>query len=99
MKSMIWLNFRDSHCYLNQAGLVKIISLVFFSFSFSPLVFVLSLDATKIVSPPQNTQVDSGKLAKLMCETEYDASLQDTFELVWRKDNKEIPLSSDKHSR
>ncbi|XP_019205590.1 cell adhesion molecule L1-like a isoform X6 [Oreochromis niloticus] len=56
-------------------------------------------DATKIVSPPQNTQVDSGKLAKLMCETEYDASLQDTFELVWRKDNKEIPLSSDKHSR
>ncbi|XP_039460702.1 neural cell adhesion molecule L1-like protein isoform X3 [Oreochromis aureus] len=56
-------------------------------------------DATKIVSPPLNTQVDSGKLAKLMCETEYDASLQDTFELVWRKDNKEIPLSSDKTSR
>ncbi|XP_063319593.1 neural cell adhesion molecule L1-like protein isoform X12 [Pelmatolapia mariae] len=56
-------------------------------------------DATKIVGPPQNTQVDSGKLAKLMCKTEYDASLQDTFELVWRKDNKEIPLSSEKNSR
>lgn len=66
---------------------------------FSPLVFVLSLDATKIVGPPQNTQVDSGKLAKLMCKTEYDASLQDTFELVWRKENKEIPLSSEKNSR
>lgn len=56
-------------------------------------------DATKIVGPPQNTQVDSGKLAKLMCKTEYDASLQDTFELVWRKENKEIPLSSEKNSR
>ncbi|XP_005733002.1 cell adhesion molecule L1-like a isoform X8 [Pundamilia nyererei] len=56
-------------------------------------------DATKIVDPPQNTQVDSGKLAKLMCKTEYDASLQDTFELVWRKENKEIPLSSEKNSR
>ncbi|XP_030589859.1 cell adhesion molecule L1-like a isoform X2 [Archocentrus centrarchus] len=56
-------------------------------------------DPTKIVGPPQNTQVVSGTTAQLMCKYKYDKTLQDSFELVWTKNDVEIPLSSEKNSR
>ncbi|KAM4563056.1 neural cell adhesion molecule L1-like protein isoform 2-T4 [Odontesthes bonariensis] len=56
-------------------------------------------DPTKIVGPPQDVQIVSGTSAQLTCRTEYDKSLQDSFELVWRKDGEEISLSSEENSR
>ncbi|XP_038579483.1 neural cell adhesion molecule L1-like protein isoform X4 [Micropterus salmoides] len=56
-------------------------------------------DPTKIINPPQDVQIISGTTAQLMCQAEYDKSLLGTFELVWRKDGKEIPLSSEENSR
>ncbi|KAF3696755.1 Neural cell adhesion molecule L1-like protein [Channa argus] len=56
-------------------------------------------DRTQIVDPPQNVQIISGTTAQLMCQAEYDRSLQSTFELVWRKDGEEIPLSPEENSR
>ncbi|XP_010779497.1 neural cell adhesion molecule L1-like protein isoform X2 [Notothenia coriiceps] len=56
-------------------------------------------DPTHIVYPPQDVQVISGTTAQLMCQAEYDKSLQSTFEVVWRKDGEEIPLLSEEHSR
>ncbi|XP_029361637.1 cell adhesion molecule L1-like a isoform X1 [Echeneis naucrates] len=50
-------------------------------------------DPTKIVHPPQDAQIISGTTAQLMCQAEYDKSLRSTFEVVWRKDQEEIPLS------
>ncbi|XP_014846753.1 PREDICTED: neural cell adhesion molecule L1-like protein isoform X2 [Poecilia mexicana] len=51
-------------------------------------------DPTKIVAPPQDAQISSGNLARLMCRSEYDRSLQGTFEVIWRKDGEEIFPSS-----
>lgn len=59
----------------------------------------LSLDPTKIVNPPQDMQIVSGTTAQLMCQAEHDESLKSTFEVVWRKDGEEIPLSSKENSR
>lgn len=59
----------------------------------------LSLEPTNIVDPPQDVQIVSGTTAQLMCQAEYDKSLQDTFEVVWRKDGEEIPLSFEENSR
>ncbi|XP_074501238.1 cell adhesion molecule L1-like a isoform X9 [Sebastes fasciatus] len=56
-------------------------------------------DPTKIVSPPQDVQIVSGTTAQLTCQAEYDKSLRDTFEVVWRKDGEEIPLSFEENSR
>ncbi|XP_021177680.2 cell adhesion molecule L1-like a isoform X2 [Fundulus heteroclitus] len=56
-------------------------------------------DPTKIVAPPQDVQIISGTLARLMCRTEYDRSLQDTFEVIWRKDGQEILHSPEESSR
>lgn len=66
---------------------------------FRPCPCVLSLDSTKILSLPQNVQVISGTTAQLMCQVEYDKTLQDTFEVVWRKDGEEIQLSTGEDSR
>uniref|UniRef100_A0A671VYA3 Neural cell adhesion molecule L1-like protein n=1 Tax=Sparus aurata TaxID=8175 RepID=A0A671VYA3_SPAAU len=46
-------------------------------------------DPTKIVGPPQDAQVISGTTAQLKCQTEYDESLQGSFEVVWRRDGEE----------
>ncbi|KAK1898392.1 Neural cell adhesion molecule L1-like protein [Dissostichus eleginoides] len=46
-----------------------------------------------------DVQVISGTTAQLMCQAEYDKSLQSTFEVVWRKDGEEIPLLSEENSR
>ncbi|XP_007553393.1 cell adhesion molecule L1-like a isoform X3 [Poecilia formosa] len=51
-------------------------------------------DPTKIVAPPRDAQISSGNLARLMCRSEYDRSLQGTFEVIWRKDGEEIFPSS-----
>ncbi|XP_075947049.1 cell adhesion molecule L1-like a [Anarhichas minor] len=56
-------------------------------------------DPTKIVHPPQDVQIISGTTAQLMCQAEFDKSLRGTFEVVWRKDSEEIPLSSEENSR
>uniref|UniRef100_A0A4W6CAC7 Neural cell adhesion molecule L1 n=1 Tax=Lates calcarifer TaxID=8187 RepID=A0A4W6CAC7_LATCA len=56
-------------------------------------------DPTKIVNPPQDMQIVSGTTAQLMCQAEHDESLKSTFEVVWRKDGEEIPLSSKENSR
>lgn len=66
--------------------------------SFYP-AFVSSLDRTRIVSRPQDAEVVSGTTAQLICQAEYDKSLQDSFELVWRKDGGDIPLSVEENSR
>ncbi|XP_028438136.1 cell adhesion molecule L1-like a isoform X4 [Perca flavescens] len=56
-------------------------------------------DPTKIVIPPQDLQIISGTTAQLKCQAEYDKSLRGAFEVVWRKDGEEIPLSFEEHSR
>ncbi|KAL7398449.1 hypothetical protein ABVT39_010228 [Epinephelus coioides] len=56
-------------------------------------------DPTKIVLPPQDMQIVSGTTAQLMCQAEYDKSLRGSFEVVWRKDGEEIPLSFEGNSR
>ncbi|XP_053172851.1 neural cell adhesion molecule L1-like protein [Scomber japonicus] len=56
-------------------------------------------DPTKIIEPPQDMQITSGTTAKLMCQAEYDKSLQGVFEMLWRKDGEKIPLSSEIDSR
>nr|XP_046252803.1 neural cell adhesion molecule L1-like protein isoform X3 [Scatophagus argus] len=56
-------------------------------------------DRTRIVSPPQDAQIVSGTTAQLMCRAEYDKSLRGSFEVLWRKDGDEIPLSSEENSR
>ncbi|XP_061592401.1 neural cell adhesion molecule L1-like protein isoform X3 [Cololabis saira] len=56
-------------------------------------------DPTKIVSPPQDVQIVSGTSTQLMCVAEYDKSLQDTFEVVWRKNGEEISLTPEENSR
>ncbi|XP_078026250.1 cell adhesion molecule L1-like a isoform X8 [Epinephelus lanceolatus] len=56
-------------------------------------------DPTKIVFPPQDMQIVSGRTAQLMCQAEYDKSLRGSFEVVWRKDGEEIPLSFEGNSR
>ncbi|XP_049437098.1 neural cell adhesion molecule L1-like protein isoform X2 [Epinephelus fuscoguttatus] len=56
-------------------------------------------DPTKIVFPPQDMQIVSGTTAQLMCQAEYDKSLRGSFEVVWRKDGEEIPLSFEGNSR
>uniref|UniRef100_H3DCJ6 Cell adhesion molecule L1-like b n=1 Tax=Tetraodon nigroviridis TaxID=99883 RepID=H3DCJ6_TETNG len=50
-------------------------------------------DPTRIVSGPRDAEVMSGATAQLICQAEYDKSLQDSFVLVWRKDGDDIPLS------
>uniref|UniRef100_A0A8D3C6A1 Neural cell adhesion molecule L1-like protein n=1 Tax=Scophthalmus maximus TaxID=52904 RepID=A0A8D3C6A1_SCOMX len=56
-------------------------------------------DPTKIVAPPRDVQIVSGTTAQLMCQAEHDKSLRSTFEVVWRKDGEEIPLSFEENSR
>ncbi|XP_014884107.1 cell adhesion molecule L1-like a isoform X2 [Poecilia latipinna] len=56
-------------------------------------------DPTKIVAPPRDAQISSGNLARLMCRSEYDRSLQGTFEVIWRKDGEEIFRSSENSFR
>lgn len=52
-----------------------------------------------MVSGPEDAEVVSGTTAQLTCQAEYDKSLQDSFELVWRKDGEDIPLSAEENSR
>uniref|UniRef100_G3NVB9 Cell adhesion molecule L1-like b n=1 Tax=Gasterosteus aculeatus aculeatus TaxID=481459 RepID=G3NVB9_GASAC len=54
-------------------------------------------DSTKIVHPPQDMRIISGTTAQLTCQAEVDKSLRDAFEVVWRKDGEEIPLSSEEN--
>uniref|UniRef100_A0A3Q2D1W7 Neural cell adhesion molecule L1 n=1 Tax=Cyprinodon variegatus TaxID=28743 RepID=A0A3Q2D1W7_CYPVA len=56
-------------------------------------------EPTKIVVPPQDAQIISGTSARLMCQPVYDRSLQDTFEVIWRKDGEEIFRSPEESSR
>ncbi len=63
------------------------------------LVYFLSLDPTKIVNPPQDALIISGTTAQLVCQAEYDKSLQGSFVIVWKKDGQEIPLSSEENSK
>ncbi|CAG07561.1 unnamed protein product, partial [Tetraodon nigroviridis] len=56
-------------------------------------------DPTRIVSGPRDAEVMSGATAQLICQAEYDKSLQDSFVLVWRKDGDDIPLSVEENSR
>ncbi|XP_040049703.2 cell adhesion molecule L1-like a isoform X4 [Gasterosteus aculeatus] len=56
-------------------------------------------DSTKIVHPPQDMRIISGTTAQLTCQAEVDKSLRDAFEVVWRKDGEEIPLSSEENPR
>lgn len=62
-------------------------------------LFQTSLDPTRIVSGPTDAEVVSGTTAQLVCQAEYDKSLQDSFALVWRKDGADIPLSAEENSR
>ncbi|KAJ0036899.1 hypothetical protein NQD34_005576, partial [Periophthalmus magnuspinnatus] len=50
-------------------------------------------DPTKIVTPPQDTQVVSGTAARLKCGAEFDESLESSFEVTWMKDDERIPLN------
>lgn len=63
------------------------------------LAFFLSVDPTRIVDRPQDAQIMSGTTAQFICQAEYDKSLQGSFEVVWRKDGEDIPLSFEENSR
>ncbi|MEQ2262119.1 hypothetical protein XENORESO_016244 [Xenotaenia resolanae] len=56
-------------------------------------------DPTKIVAPPQDVHIISGTSARLMCRAVFDRSLQDTFEVIWRKDGEKIFRSSEQSYR
>ncbi|KAM4610533.1 cell adhesion molecule L1-like a isoform 2-T4 [Polymixia lowei] len=56
-------------------------------------------DSTRIVRPPQDLRIISGTTAQLMCQAEYDKTLETSFEVVWLKDREEIPLASTEQSR
>uniref|UniRef100_A0A8C6W099 Neural cell adhesion molecule L1 n=1 Tax=Nothobranchius furzeri TaxID=105023 RepID=A0A8C6W099_NOTFU len=57
-----------------------------------------TLTAVLEVKGIPDVQIISGTSAQLMCQVEYDESLRDTFEVVWRKDE-EILLSSEEDPR
>lgn len=61
--------------------------------------FKTSLDPTRILSRPADAEVVSGTTAQLICQAECDKSLRDSFELVWKKDGHDIPLSAEENSR
>ncbi|CAJ1085442.1 neural cell adhesion molecule L1-like protein isoform X1 [Xyrichtys novacula] len=66
----------------------------------SAVIAVLNVkDPTRIVNPPQDLEIISGTTAQLTCQAEYDESLQGTFEVAWRKDGEEIPLSFEENTR
>ncbi|XP_075898049.1 cell adhesion molecule L1-like a isoform X2 [Nelusetta ayraudi] len=56
-------------------------------------------DPTRIVRRPQDAQIMSGTTAQLMCQAEYDKSLQASFEVLWRRDGEDIQLSAEENSR
>lgn len=56
-------------------------------------------DPTRIVRRPQDAQIMSGTTAQLMCQAEYDKSLQGSFEVLWRRDGEDIQLSAEDDSR
>ncbi|XP_074536653.1 cell adhesion molecule L1-like a isoform X3 [Halichoeres trimaculatus] len=56
-------------------------------------------DLTRIINPPQDVEIISGTTAQLICQAEYDESLQGTFQMVWEKNGEEIPLFSEGNSR
>uniref|UniRef100_A0A3Q3WSJ5 Cell adhesion molecule L1-like b n=1 Tax=Mola mola TaxID=94237 RepID=A0A3Q3WSJ5_MOLML len=51
------------------------------------------------VDRPKDAQIISGTTAQLVCQAEYDESLQGSFEVEWRKDGEDIPLSFEENSR
>uniref|UniRef100_A0A674NTQ8 Neural cell adhesion molecule L1 n=1 Tax=Takifugu rubripes TaxID=31033 RepID=A0A674NTQ8_TAKRU len=57
------------------------------------------LEVKGTLASPQDAEVVSGTTAQLNCLAEYDKSLQDSFELVWRKDGEDIPLAVQENSR
>lgn len=59
----------------------------------------LSLEPTRIVNRPEDTQIVSGTTAQLVCQAEYDESLQGSFEVLWRKDGQDIPPPFEENSR
>lgn len=61
--------------------------------------FKTSLDPTRILSRPADAEIVSGTTAQLICQAECDKSLRDSFQLVWRKDGNDIPLSAEENSR
>ncbi|XP_077459606.1 neural cell adhesion molecule L1-like protein isoform X13 [Stigmatopora argus] len=56
-------------------------------------------DPTRIANGPQDMQVISGTTAQLMCQAEYDKSLEDSLEVFWIKDGKRMNLSTEQGSR
>uniref|UniRef100_A0A3B5L572 Uncharacterized protein n=1 Tax=Xiphophorus couchianus TaxID=32473 RepID=A0A3B5L572_9TELE len=54
---------------------------------------------SSFVNEPKKANQGIGKLARLMCRSEYDRSLQGTFEVIWRKDGEEIFRSSENSFR
>ncbi|XP_077370811.1 neural cell adhesion molecule L1-like protein isoform X3 [Festucalex cinctus] len=66
----------------------------------SSITAVLAVkDPTHIVNGLQDMQIISGTTAQLMCQAEYDKSLEDSFEVVWMKDGEKMTLSTEEHSR
>ncbi|XP_077583113.1 neural cell adhesion molecule L1-like protein isoform X3 [Stigmatopora nigra] len=66
----------------------------------SSITAVLAVkDPTQIINGPQDMQVISGTTAQLMCQAEYDKSLEDSLEVFWIKDGKRMTLSTEQGSR
>uniref|UniRef100_A0A3Q3WKL4 Cell adhesion molecule L1-like b n=1 Tax=Mola mola TaxID=94237 RepID=A0A3Q3WKL4_MOLML len=66
----------------------------------SAITAVLDIkEPTRIVDRPKDAQIISGTTAQLVCQAEYDESLQGSFEVEWRKDGEDIPLSFEENSR
>nr|XP_020448351.1 neural cell adhesion molecule L1-like protein isoform X2 [Monopterus albus] len=56
-------------------------------------------DPTRITMPPEDQQILMGTTAQLSCLAEYDKSFNNDFELLWEKDDIEIPLNYTENSR
>ncbi|XP_057675936.1 neural cell adhesion molecule L1-like protein isoform X12 [Corythoichthys intestinalis] len=66
----------------------------------SSITAVLAVkDPTRIANGPQDMQVISGTTAQLMCQAEYDKSLEDSLEVFWIKDGEKMTHSTEERSR
>ncbi|XP_060793958.1 cell adhesion molecule L1-like a isoform X2 [Neoarius graeffei] len=56
-------------------------------------------DPTKILTPPQDININRGSMAELLCKVQYDHSLTDELKILWQKDGEEIDTNYTEDSR
>lgn len=56
-------------------------------------------DPTRIVEPPEDLRILKGTTAQFSCLVEYDKSFSNDFEILWKRDDKEIAVNYTESSR